>query len=150
MPAERRRARTTSGSGRVVLAVALSVIVPPLSASDAQPCSARNVTAVSADIECSVSGSGTDHARVEVLMDGFHDDSTASLALEADGHALACAPDDRTVRSGQDGDVGTVTLTCRFDPALLRPGGGAVGGRVEFGHAEFAGAHWVAVPRAQP
>lgn len=150
MPAERRRASTTSGPGRLALATALSAVVASATASDAQPCSARNVTALSADIECSVSGAGTNHARVDVHLDGFHDDSSASLTLQADGHVLACAPDDRTARSGQDGDVGLVTLTCRFDLAPLRHGGGVVIGRVQFSHAEFAGAHWVPVPTPEP
>lgn len=146
MPIERWRALNTRNCRPLVLAAALTANISAPLTADAESCNAHNLTARSVDIECSLSGSERDHALVEVRLGGFHDDSSAALTLEADGSAVACALNDRTALSGQGGDVGTVTLTCRFDLAPLRYGSQVVRGQVDFNHAEFAGAYWRRVP----
>lgn len=150
MPADRSGNVARCGGGSVVLAAGLCTCLAATPATGAEPCTVSNLTHRSADIACSVSAGGTGRARVHVLLEGFHDDSSASVALRAGGNTLACFPDDRAARSGEDGDQGEVRLTCGFDLEKLRDGTLEIEGRVEFNHAEFVGAHWTPAPSGKP
>lgn len=107
-------------------------------------CELRTLTHRSAELVCHApKGGGANGARIEVRFGGFHDDSRVSLVLEAGGQPVPCRPDDRTSLSGEDGDEGEVTLTCRFDAATVMRGANSVTVRIDLHHAEFAGAAWV-------
>lgn len=88
------------------------------------------------------------HPRLEVRLDGFHDDSEVSMTVEAGGEAAGCAEGDRTTLSGENGDEGRVTLYCHVDPVVIRRGADRVSVRVELYHTQFEGADWVAGPAA--
>lgn len=117
----------------------LAVVAWPVAA-----CEVRTLTYRSAELAChGPKDGGAKGVRIEVRFGGFHDDSRVAIALEAGGQPVRCRPEDRTTLSGEDGDEGEVTLTCRFDAASVPHGANPVTVRVDLHHAEFAGAAWV-------
>lgn len=150
MPDERPDGNIPGVGGRRLLTGALFAGVTASTLALADPCLVNHLTSRSAEIACNITADGTGLARVEVRLEGFHDDSSASLALKARGGALPCSPEDPAVRSGEDGDQGEVTLTCAFDLTILPRGTALITGLVQFNHAEFTGARLVPVSPAKP
>lgn len=113
-------------------------------ASPVAACEVRTQTLRAVELTCAAPKDGRPGgARIDVRLDGFHDDSQASIALESGGQPVRCHPDDRTSLSGENGDEGEVRLVCRFDAASIARGAGGVIVRVDMHHAQFVGAVWV-------
>lgn len=141
--ADRVAFRKRVGSRPAMVALITAVGFAQQSVAIAGACEVRNLTHRSAEVVCPIEGSEAGYATLEVMFGGFHDDSIASMELDLDGKTLACAPEDRTARSGEDGDTGDVALTCRFALPLAPHSGAVATARVRFHHADFAGARKV-------
>lgn len=87
--------------------------------------------------ECSAEAKAGDKPpRLVMLFSGSHDDTMASLKLQADGRDIACGAGSKTETMGEDGRV---SLLCHLPVDAVSPGRHTFTVFLRWTHAEYEG-----------
>jgi hypothetical protein len=122
---------------RLTLPFALMLCTLACHAEEAPACQEHRLFGDERRFECTVdAAAGNVPPRFIALFSGGHDDTMASLRIQADGADTACGAGSKPELMGEDGNV---SLLCHLPLVQLSPGRHLVTVNLRWSHARYEG-----------
>ena len=122
---------------RVLLSLALTCPALACHAVEAPACQEHKLFGDERRFECAVElAPGSTPPRFVALFSGGHDDTMASLKVQAEGAPAECGPGSKPELMGEDGNV---SLLCQLPVAALPAGRHVITVGLRWSHAQYEG-----------
>jgi hypothetical protein len=128
---------TSMPPARALSLLTLALCAATAQAGDGPGCQEHKLFGDERRFECAVeSAPGGTPPRFVALFSGGHDDTMASLKVQADGADSACGAGSKPELMGEDGNV---SLLCHLPVGGLSPGSHVITVHLRWSHAQYEG-----------